>query len=65
VRGVGGAVPGDVSEMALLDIVTKSPYATRYPGAQAGQTVYYRACWVNRHNEAGPGSDLASGTIVG
>jgi hypothetical protein len=62
---VGGPVPADISEMNLLDIATTSSYLAQYAGAQAGQTAYYRACWVNSHNETGPVSDLVSGTIIG
>jgi len=62
---VGGTVPADTGEMTLLDLPSKSTYSARFTGAQAGQVAYYRACWVNTHNENGPWSDLVSGTIPG
>jgi len=62
---VGGAAPADEHGMTLLEVVTKSPYIVRFAGAQAGQIAYYRARWVNRHNEAGPLSDLVSAIIPG
>jgi hypothetical protein len=62
---VGGPVPLDISEMALLDIASTPSYLAQFAGAQAGQTAYYRACWVNTHGETGPVSDLVSATIIG
>jgi hypothetical protein len=61
---IGGPVPADASAMAILDMPTHTPYIAHFTGAQAGQTVYYLACWVNTHNESGPWSDLVSATIA-
>lgn len=62
---IGGAAPADLSQMAILDMPTATPYVAHFTGAQAGLVAYYQACWINTHNEAGPVSDVVSATIPG
>jgi hypothetical protein len=62
---IGGAAPADLSQMAILDMPTATPYHAHFTGAQAGLVAYYQACWINTHNEAGPVSDVVSATIPG
>ncbi len=62
---VGGPAPTDFSQMGYLDNSVKSPYKAEYSGAQAGQTVYVWARWVNTRGEKGPWSEPVSATVPG
>lgn len=62
---IGGPAPTDDSQMTFVKLATRTPYLIKYPGAQAGLTVYIWLRWVNTLGETGPWSEVLTATIPG
>ena len=64
-RKIGGAAPVGVGEMEFVALDTATPYVADYAATDAGKTIYYQGCWVNRSGERSPFSQVVQATLVG
>jgi hypothetical protein len=62
---VGPTPPASPADCQFIALDTASPYLYEFPAAQAGQTAWWMACWVNPRQEDGPCSETVSATIPG
>jgi hypothetical protein len=62
---VGGPAPVSTEGCEALGLITNSPNVEDFDAAQANQTVYYVARWVNKRGARGPLSVVVNATITG
>jgi hypothetical protein len=62
-KKAGGDAPVKDEDFTYAGFSTRSPFVIAYKLEDRGQTVYYRARWVNAKNEPGDWSDIVSAIV--
>lgn len=62
---IGPEAPTTDAEWVFVAVDTATPYLAEFGQAQIGQTVWYRARWVNTRQEHGPWSQTVSAKVPG
>ena len=60
---IGGVAPVSVSDLTLLETVTKTPFVVGFEGTQAGSKVWYWMRWTNKTSKGNWGPEF-NGTIM-
>ena len=60
---IGGVAPVSVSDLILLETVTKTPFVVGFEGTQAGSKVWYWMRWTNKTSKGNWGPEF-NGTIM-
>lgn len=58
---IGGAAPTAPAECTFLGLDTRTPYTTKFDGADAGKTAHYLGRWSNTKDKGGPWSETIGG----
>ena len=61
---IGGTQPVSLSELTMLETITKNPLVISFEGTQAGLKVWYWMRWVNKTSKGNWGPEF-DGTILG
>lgn len=59
-----GAPPANLADATFVALDTASPYSYEFAPADAGNTAYWIACWVNPRQESGPCAETVASTIT-
>ena len=62
-RYIGDTMPTDESEFTYVAASTTSTHVIDYRLADVGKLVWYRFCWINARNQAGPWSEIISAVV--